>query len=51
MVRTKKKTEDIWINVENNEQHRTERFKKIPAGKVSLIGEKLLKMIKRKIYE
>ena len=33
-------TEDIWLTVENNEQVRT--------GKVSLIGEKFSKMIKRK---
>ena len=33
-------TEDIWLAVENNEQVRT--------GKVSLIGEKFSKMIKRK---
>ena len=43
-----KKTEDIWIAVENNEQVRTERFKQVPAGKVSLIREKLSKTIKRK---
>ena len=33
-------TEDIWLTVENNKQVRT--------GKVSLIGEKFSKMIKRK---
>ena len=33
-------TEDIWLAVENNEQVRT--------GKVSLIGEKFSKMVKRK---
>ena len=36
------------IAVENNEQVRTERFKQVPAGKVSLIREKLSKTIKRK---
>ena len=35
-----KKTEDIWIAVENNEQVRN--------GKVSLIGEKFSKMIQRR---
>ena len=30
------------------EQARTERFKKVPAGKVNVIGEKFSKMIKRR---
>jgi hypothetical protein len=36
------------IAVENNEENQSDGLKKIPAGKVSLIGYKFSKMTKRK---